>query len=66
MVDSKGNKNIILESVILIESSMFEEIHRELPDYKFDIILANMPQTMFKNAQSRIDKNGGPDGFKHT
>lgn len=45
---------------------MFEEIQKELPNYKFDIILANMPQTMFKNAQSRIDKNGGPDGFKHT
>lgn len=45
---------------------MFEEIEKKLPDCKFDIILGNMPQTMFKNAQSRIDKNGGPDGFKHT
>lgn len=45
---------------------MFDQIQKQLPSQKFDIILGNMPQTMFKNAQSRIDKNGGPDGFKLT
>jgi hypothetical protein len=44
---------------------MFEQLRiRNLGN--FDIILANMPQTPFKNEKSRLDKNGGSDGFKLT
>lgn len=37
-----------------------------LSKQNFNIILANMPQTPFKNIESRPDKNGGIDGFKLT
>lgn len=44
---------------------MFEQLGEKFIN-QFDIVFANMPQTPFKNEKSRLDKNGGEDGFKLT
>lgn len=42
---------------------MFTEVNNK--NIKYDVILANMPQTPFPVEGVRLDKNGGQDGLKY-
>ena len=59
----KHRKCISFKSYGVYEGSMFNCFGQQYHN-KFDIILANLPQTPFRNIQSRIDKNAGGDSLR--
>lgn len=52
--------NVRILAVTALQSDMFSALSG-----KFDIILANLPQTPFQSQLSRVDKNGGTDALKY-
>lgn len=48
--------------IVFILSDMLNEVDKP---FWYDAIIANLPQTPFRLAHSRLDRNGGPDSLKY-